>query len=87
MSSEALLTGTRREVHAVILSILPSLAPEDIDESVHLKALGADSVDRVEIIMGVLERLGIQEPMSTFSDVPNIGALIELLTRLQARTK
>lgn len=75
----------RAEVHAVILGILPSLTPADIDESVHLKDLGADSVDRVEIIMGVLDRLDLQEPLSTFSDLPNIGALIELLGELLAR--
>nr|ASV46895.1 hypothetical protein [uncultured bacterium] len=87
MSSANPAAAVRKELHAVILSILPSLAPEDINESVHLKDLGADSVDRVEIIMGVLDRLGVREPMATFSDVPNIRALIDLLTRLRAGTK
>ena len=77
--------GVRAEVHAVILDVMPSLTPADIDESLHLKELGADSVDRVEIIMELLHRLGIDEPMSSFSALHDIGALIDLLGRLQAR--
>lgn len=85
MSARPLLLSPRVVVHEVILSVLPSLTPEDIDESVHLKDLGADSVDRVEIITAVLDRLAPQETLSTFSDVPNIGALIQLLVELQGR--
>ena len=77
----------RTALYQVILGILPSLSREDIDESLHLKHLGADSVDRVEIIMDVLEKLGLQEPLTSFSDVPNVGALIGLLTQLQGRAK
>jgi len=85
MSSRRLRPVARAEVHAVILDILPGLSAADIDDSAHLKDLGADSVDRVEIIMGVLDRLHLQEPLSTFSEVPNIGALIQLLSELKAR--
>jgi polyketide biosynthesis acyl carrier protein len=85
MSTRRLWPVPRAEVYAVILDILPSLTPADLDDAVHLKDLGADSVDRVEIIMGVLDRLDLREPLSTFSDLPNIGALIELLGELQAR--
>ena len=76
----------RAEVHAAILGVLPSLTASDINEAVHLKDLGADSVDRVEIIMDVLHRLELREPMSTFNGLSNIGALIETLDRLCART-
>ena len=85
MSHTPPATEPRAEVHAVIRSILPGLGPDDIDESLHLKDLGADSVDRVEIIMGVLDRLGLREPLSTFSDVPSIRALVLLLGELQRR--
>ena len=73
----------RAETYAMICSILPSLVPADIDESEHLKALGADSVDRVEIIMGLMQRLDLREPLSTFSDVPDVGSLIQVLEGLQ----
>jgi len=35
-----------------------------------LKDHGADSVDRVEIILSIMNRLGIDEPMSNFSGIP-----------------
>jgi len=54
----------------------------EINESLHLKDIGADSVDRVEIILGVLAHFDLREPMSSFSEVPNIRALIVLLTQL-----
>jgi len=85
MTAKPMQPGVRAEVHAVIFSVLPSLMPSDIDESLHLKDLGADSVDRVEIIMELLHRLGLDEPMSSFSALPSIGALIDLLDQLQAR--
>lgn len=83
--SSAPLQPVRGEVYAVILDVLPSLLPSDINESLHLTELGADSVDRVEIIMELLHRFGLSEPMSSFSELPNIRALIELLGQLRAR--
>ncbi len=62
-----------------ILAILPALSPADIRPDAHLKDLGADSVDRVEIIMSVIDRLGIDEPMSSFGNLPDVSALIRFL--------
>jgi polyketide biosynthesis acyl carrier protein len=64
-------------VHEVIGQILPGVT--EIPGDKHLRELGADSVDRVEIILGVLDRLGVDEPMSSFSDLPNVGALVDFL--------
>ena len=66
-------------VRAVVADILPGLSPADSAEHRHLADLGADSVDRVEIIIGLLHRLGLREPMSSFSSPPNVGALVDLL--------
>lgn len=77
----------KEDLYKIILSILPSLKIEDIDDSLHLKELGADSVDRVEIIMGVLDHFSLREPMSSFSEIPNIRALIELLKHLAGRSE
>jgi polyketide biosynthesis acyl carrier protein len=66
-------------VRAAVEQILPGLPAGAFAEDRHLKDLGADSVDRVEIILGVLDRLGIDEPMSTFATVANLGALVDLL--------
>ena len=54
-------------------------------EDKHLRDLGADSVDRVEIIMLLLERLRPDEPMSSFSAIPDIDALIDFLLERKRR--
>lgn len=70
-------------VSSVILSILPSLSEADLNLSLHLKDLGADSIDRVEIIMSTINHFKLQTPLSAFSEVPNIGALVELIGHLK----
>lgn len=81
--AEGLLADTRNQVHDVIATIMPALPRAQIDDTRHLKDLGADSVDRVEIIMLLRERLGLSAPMSLFGDVPHIGGLVALLARLR----
>ncbi|MFD4987454.1 phosphopantetheine-binding protein [Streptomyces sp. NPDC058374] len=76
---------TARIVHDTIVTILPGVPRENISGDRHLKDLGADSVDRVEIILALMERLGVSEPMSRFSEVPDIDALIELLCTTKRR--
>lgn len=68
-----------RVVHEAIATILPGLAEGRIAHHHHLKDLGADSVDRVEIVLGILDRLGLDEPMASFSGLPSIGALVDFL--------
>lgn len=72
-------------VREVITSILPGLPPEAIAGHRHLRDLGADSVDRVEIIIGVTVRLGLDVPLSAFSDTPDIDRLIDQLVELSNR--
>jgi polyketide biosynthesis acyl carrier protein len=66
-------------VRDVIGTILPGLPVSAMTEDQHLRELGADSVDRVEIIVSILDRLGLDEPMSSFSSLPNLGALFDFL--------
>lgn len=81
------MTGTgppsREDVFAVVASavhdIVPDVAADEIRPTQHLRDLGADSVDRVEIIGAVLEELGVEEPLSSFSDLPDIDAMVDLL--------
>lgn len=63
----------------VLATILPEVPPSLVTGDKHLRDLGADSVDRVEIVLSLMERLHVDQPMSSFSDVPHIDALIELL--------
>ncbi|GAB2890612.1 hypothetical protein GCM10027093_27080 [Paraburkholderia jirisanensis] len=81
--SDNVLRDTRDQVHQTMLEIMPALGPAGIDESRHLKDLGADSVDRVEIIMTLRERFGLAVEMSRFSDVPDLRTLIALFAALR----
>ncbi len=78
------MTACKEEVeqvlHAVLAEILPDLAVEEITPDKDLAGLGADSVDRVEILSLVAHRLARPEPISNFAHIPNIGALIEHLS-------
>jgi polyketide biosynthesis acyl carrier protein len=64
-----------------VREILPTVDPARLSPDVHLRDLGADSVDRVEIIMTVLDRLGVDEPLASFTDLTNIDGMVDLLYR------
>jgi len=80
-SSEFGKETVARVVRETISSILPNLPVEAIAGDKSLKDHGADSVDRVEIILSIMNRLGIDEPMSNFSGIPNIDELVDYLCR------
>ncbi|MFI6482513.1 phosphopantetheine-binding protein [Nonomuraea sp. NPDC050663] len=73
------MTAREKVWSAVREGITDILPGARIEGDLHLRDLGADSVDRVEIILGVLDRLGVQEPLSSFSEIPNIDALVDFL--------
>lgn len=79
VSSDVSRDAIERIVREVVAAVLPSVPPDAVTGNRHLRDLGADSVDRVEIILMLLERLHLDEPMSTFSAVPNIDALVAVL--------
>lgn len=66
-------------VTSTVREILPDVSAEDIRPDRHLRDLGADSVDRVEIIGAVLDRLSLDEPLSSFSDLPDIESMVALI--------
>ncbi|HEU5110275.1 MAG TPA: phosphopantetheine-binding protein [Micromonosporaceae bacterium] len=76
MTTRADVVGAVREA---IGEILPGLPPGEVIGDRHLRDLGADSVDRVEIILGAQDRLGLAEPLSAFADLRDIDALVDLL--------
>jgi len=76
MKTRADVAGAVREA---IGQILPGVPPGEVTGDRHLRDLGADSVDRVEIILGAQDRLGLAEPLSTFADLRDIDALVDVL--------
>jgi polyketide biosynthesis acyl carrier protein len=61
-----------------ILEIFPTLSSTQITEEDSLKNLGANSIDRAEIIMLTLGRLQLKVPLVLFAPAKNIGALIDI---------
>ncbi|MED4649150.1 acyl carrier protein [Bacillus inaquosorum] len=62
-----------------ICEVLPELAGHMFEPEDQLVELGADSVDRAEIITMVLEDLSLKIPRVELSGVKNIGELAEVL--------
>lgn len=72
-------TAITRAVTEAVVEIVPGVDPADVVGHKHLRDLGADSVDRVEIILAVLDRLSLDEPLSSFTDLPHVAAMVDFL--------
>ena len=67
-------------VKKVIMEVLPDVTPEMIAIDKNLKDLGANSIDRIEVVTISMEELGIKLPLMSFSRVCNIQGLVEVLS-------
>ena len=74
---------TREAIFAVvkenILGILDQVDEATIAETAALRDLGANSLDRAEIVTGSMEDLGLAFPMRELAGVSNIGELVSFL--------
>lgn len=61
------------------LTVLPSMAGRRFKRDDRLAELGANSVDRADIVMMVLERLSLRIPLTEVYGPRNIGELADLL--------
>lgn len=68
-------------VKQTLYSILPELNEFSINEEDNLESLGANSMDRLELITVLSEQLEITHPMIYFSSAKTIGDLIKLLEK------
>ncbi|MFP2957522.1 phosphopantetheine-binding protein [Myxococcus sp. 1LA] len=66
-------------MHQAITRVLPRVRTNDIAGHLNLKELGADSVDRVEILTSILDTLRLQTSLAKFADIRNIDALVGFL--------
>ena len=66
-------------VKTVITNILSDIDSEKIKPSESLRNLGANSVDRMEIVIQSMENLGIKIPLVEFGKLNNIQELVDLL--------
>ncbi|MEX3628256.1 MAG: acyl carrier protein [Burkholderia sp.] len=75
MSQDLVFDTVRRH----ILDVLPDLDPAQVTLDQSLVALGANSVDRVEIVTMSMESLNVTIPLVSFAQVRNIAGLVDVL--------
>ena len=66
-------------VKNAVMEILPDLNPEIISIEKSLKELGANSIDRMEVVTMSMEELGLKIPLMSFANVSNIEGLVDVL--------
>ncbi|MDQ4039344.1 MAG: acyl carrier protein [Actinomycetota bacterium] len=59
--------------------VVPELDDHAFDTTDSLRELGANSIDRAEIIMMTLEALSLNIPLVRLANVKNIGELADLI--------
>lgn len=59
--------------------VMPELKADQITIDKQLKDLGANSIDRMEIIFGAMEEAGIKMPLSDLAQAGNIEGLVDIL--------
>jgi polyketide biosynthesis acyl carrier protein len=64
-----------------VLEVLPELTPNQVTEEVSLTDLGANSIDRTDVVTMTMDALGVSVPVGEFGDVRDIGSLARLLRR------
>jgi polyketide biosynthesis acyl carrier protein len=69
-------------VRKVTLEVLPFLSPEQVTMEKSLKDLGANSIDRMEVVTRSLEMLGLDIPLVEFAKVKDLRGLVEVLHQL-----
>ncbi len=62
-----------------IVEVIPELEGRAFSSTDSLRELGANSVDRADIIMMTLETLSLQSSLVDFVSAQNIGELVEII--------
>lgn len=66
-------------VRNVTLEVLPFLSADDVTIDKSLKDLGANSIDRAEVVTISMEKLGVKIAMLEFGKAKNLRDLVGVL--------
>jgi len=66
-------------LRSITVEILPELAGQEIRVTDRLRDLGANSVDRAEILTKTMAQLRIRMPLVELAAAENIAGLVEIL--------
>lgn len=67
-----------------IIDILPGVDAAQITLAHSLKELGANSIDRMEIVVATMEAIGVKMPLTELARVENIQGLVAVLSAKNA---
>lgn len=67
-----------------IVELLPELDKDNISKNDSMKSLGANSMDRFDIISDTMNETKIRVPFVEFGNLSSIGAVAELLYEKQS---
>lgn len=74
---------TREDVYVIvsecIVEVLPEITIEMISPQKSLMSLGANSIDRVEIVAMCIEKMSLKCSIVEFGNLKSIGELIDVL--------
>ncbi|MCH2193543.1 acyl carrier protein [Kordia sp.] len=74
---------SREEVYDIvqetIMDVIPDVEKEDIAIEKQLKDIGANSIDRMEIVTMSMRELNVKIPLMSFAGVNNIEGLVNVL--------
>ncbi|SFQ69131.1 polyketide biosynthesis acyl carrier protein [Amycolatopsis arida] len=66
-------------VRAQIRAVCPEVDPAAIRPDRSMRELGCDSLDRLDVVVGTLDALGLELRPDTFAGVRDIGGLVDAL--------
>ncbi|GGX32839.1 acyl carrier protein [Aquimarina muelleri] len=67
-------------VKNIIVEVLPDVELDQVSIEKSLKDLGANSIDRMEIVTMSMEELDLKIPLMSFAQVGNIEGMVDVLT-------
>ncbi|MBL8214809.1 MAG: acyl carrier protein [Bryobacterales bacterium] len=74
---------TKSEIFAVVTGnlreILPELESVSIDPQQSMRDLGANSVDRADVVLQSMERLNVTFPLIEVAKIENLQGLVDFL--------
>lgn len=75
MTEQDLFEVVRRHISEV----LPEVDADSIQLDQNMRELGANSIDRMDVVIGVQDELGIGVPSEALSKVHNLRSLVAVL--------
>lgn len=83
------MEAQRQQVFEVVksnlLKVLVDVKPEDVTIDKSMADFGANSVDRVEVVMYSTEELGLDVPRAELHGAKNLAGLVDILLRHYAK--